>query len=124
MILLSVTTTITGIIVLTTGSILFTISIMFTKTTRLTLAFRIIQFISVRHPLIFYGLPGIALLALSGYFAYNALDYFSSYRYVTVLLTNRLFLTVGTTIIGIILLTTGSLLYSIAAILRGRLRSD
>jgi glycosyltransferase involved in cell wall biosynthesis len=124
MILLSVTTTITGIILLTTGSILFTISIMFTKRTRLTLAFRIIQFISLRHPLIFYGLPGIALLALSGYFAYNALDYFSSYRYVTVLLTNRLFLTIGTTIIGIILLTTGSLLYSIAAILRGRIRSE
>jgi glycosyltransferase involved in cell wall biosynthesis len=124
MILLSVTTTITGIILLTTGSILFTISIMFTKRTRLTLAFRIIQFISLRHPLIFYGVPGIALLVLSGYFAYNALDYFSSYRYVTVLLTNRLFLTVGTTIIGIILLTTGSLLYSIAAILRGRIISE
>ena len=63
MILLSVTTTITGIILLTTGTILFTISIMFTKRTRLTLAFRVIQFISLRHPLIFYGLPGIALLA-------------------------------------------------------------
>jgi glycosyltransferase involved in cell wall biosynthesis len=124
MILLSVTTTITGIILLTTGTILFTISIMFTKRTGLTLAFRVIQFISLRHPLIFYGLPGIALLALSGYFAYNALDYFSSYRYVTVLLTNRLFLTLGTTIIGITLLTTGSLLYSIAAILRGRIRSE
>jgi len=124
MILLSITATIIGIILLTTGSILFTIAVMLTKGTKLTLTFRVIQFISLRHPLIFYGLPGIALLAVSGYFAYNALDYFSSFRYVTVVLTNRLFVTVGTAIIGIILLSTGSMLYSIAAILKGKIRTD
>jgi glycosyltransferase involved in cell wall biosynthesis len=124
MILLSITATIIGIILLTTGSILFTISIMLRKGTKLTLAFRIIQFISLRHPLIFYGLPGIAFLAVSGYFAYNALDYFSSYRYVTILLTNRLFITIGAAIIGIVLLTTGSMLYSIGAMLKGKIRTD
>ena len=123
MILLSITATIIGIILLTTGNILFTISVM-TKQSKFTLAFRIIQFISLKHPLLFYGLPGIALLAVSGYFAYNALDYFSSNRYVTVLLTNRLFLTLGTAIIGIILLTTGSMLYSIVAMLKGKIRLD
>jgi glycosyltransferase involved in cell wall biosynthesis len=124
MILLSITATIIGIILLTTGSILFTISIMLRKGTKLTLAFRIIQFVSLRHPLIFYGLPGIAFLAVSGYFAYNSLDYFSSYRYITILLTNRLFVTIGTAIIGIVLLTTGSMLYSIAAMLKGKIRTD
>jgi hypothetical protein len=69
-------------------------------------------------------LPGIALLAVSGYFAYNALDYFSSYRYITILLTNRLFITIGTAIIGIVLLTTGSMLYSIGAMLKGKIRTD
>ena len=123
MILLSITATIIGIILLTTGNVLFTISVM-TKQSKFTLAFRIIQFISLKHPLLFYGLPGIALLAVSGYFAYNALDYFSSYRYVTVLLTNRLFLTLGAAIIGIILLTTGSMLYSIVAMLKGKIRLD
>jgi glycosyltransferase involved in cell wall biosynthesis len=123
MILLSITATIIGIILLTTGNILFTISVM-TKQSKFTLAFRIIQFISLKHPLLFYGLPGIALLTVSGYFAYNALDYFSSYRYVTVLLTNRLFLTLGAAIIGIILLTTGSMLYSIVAMLKGKIRLD
>jgi glycosyltransferase involved in cell wall biosynthesis len=124
MILLSVTTTIIGIILLTTGSILFTIAVMFTKKTKSTVTFRVVQFVSLRHPLIFYGLPGIALLALSGYFAYLALDYFSSYRYVTVLLTNRIFIIVGTAIIGIILLTTGSMLFSISAILKGRIKTE
>jgi hypothetical protein len=63
-------------------------------------------------------------MIVSGYFAYNALEYFASYRYVTVLLTNRLFVTVGAAIIGIVLLTTGSLFYSIAAMLKGKIRSD
>jgi len=124
MILLSITATIIGIILLTTGSILFTISLMLSKGNKVTLAARTIEFISLRHPLIFYGLPGIAFLAVSGYLAYNALEYFASYRYVTVLLTNRLFVTVGTAIIGIVLLTTGSLFYSIAAMLKGRLRRE
>ena len=123
MILLSITATIIGIILLTTGNILFTISVM-TKQSKFTLAFRVIQFISLKHPLLFYGLPGVILLGVSGYFAYNALDYFSSYRYVTVLLTNRLFITLGTAIIGIILLTTGSMLYSIVAMLKGKIKLD
>ena len=124
MILISITATIIGIILLTTGGILFAISVMLTRGTKSTLAFRIVRFTSLRHPLLFYGLSGIALLVVSGYFAYTSLDYFSSYRYVTVVLTNRLFATVGTAIIGIILLSTGSLLFSIAAILKGQIRSE
>jgi glycosyltransferase involved in cell wall biosynthesis len=124
MILLSITATIIGIILITTGSILLCISVMLNKRNKPNLAFRLIEFTSLRHPLLFFGLPGIAFLAISGYFAYNALDYFSSYRYVTVLLTNRLFITIGSAIIGIVLLSTGSMLYSIAAMLKGKIRTD
>jgi len=121
MILLSITATITGIILITTGSILFTIAVMLSKGTKLSHSFNIIQFICLRHPLLFFGLPGIVLLVISGFFAYNALDYFSSWRYVTAELTNKLFVTVATAIIGIVLLSTGSMLYSIAAILKGKI---
>jgi glycosyltransferase involved in cell wall biosynthesis len=124
MILLSITAAISGIILITTGGILFAISVMLTRGSKSTLAFRIVRFTSLQHPLIFYGFSGIALLAISGYFAYISLDYFSSYRYVTVVLTNRLFATVGTAIVGIILLSTGSLLFSITAILKGQIRSE
>ena len=121
MILLSITATITGIILITTGSILFTIAVMLSKGTKLSNSFNIIQFICLRHPLLFFGFPGIVLLVVSGFFAYNALDYFSSWRYVTTELTNKLFVTVATAIIGIVLLSTGSMLYSIAAILKGKI---
>jgi glycosyltransferase involved in cell wall biosynthesis len=123
LLLLSITASIIGIILLTTGSILFTISVMLTKG-KSNMTFSVIHFISLRHPLIFYGLPGIVFLIVSGYFAYNSLDYFSSYRYVTTLLTNKLFVTVSAAIIGIILLANGSISYSISAILKGKLRTD
>jgi hypothetical protein len=124
MILLSITTTIIGIVLLTTGSILFTIAAMLTNGAKHNVLFSVLQFISLRHPLIFYGLPGIASLLVSGIFAFDALDYFSSWRYVTSELTNMLFVMVGTAIIGIVLLTTGSMLFSITAMLKGRIRSD
>jgi glycosyltransferase involved in cell wall biosynthesis len=123
MILLSITATIIGIILITTGSILFTIAVMLSKGTKLSKSFSILQFICLRHPILFFGLPGIILLAVSGFFAYNALDYFSSWRYVTAALTNKLFVTIGTAIIGIVLLSTGTLLYSIAAMLKGKITS-
>jgi glycosyltransferase involved in cell wall biosynthesis len=124
LILLSITTAIIGIVLLTTGSILFTIAAMLTNRAERSVLFSLLQFISLRHPLIFYGLPGIASLIVSGIFAFNALDYFSSWRYVTSQLTNMLFVMVGTAIIGIVLLTAGSMLFSITAMLKGRIRLD
>ena len=124
MILLSITAAIIGIILLITSSILFTISAMLTKGSKSNFIFRAIEFISLRHPLLFYGLTGTVFLIVSAYFAYNALDYFSSNRYVTVLLTNRLFVTIATAIIGIILLATGSMLFSISAMLKGKIRTE
>jgi hypothetical protein len=124
MILLSVSTAIIGIVLLTTGSILFTIAAMLKEGTKFSVLSTIIQFISLRHPMIFYGLPGIVLLVLSGIFTYSALDFFSSSRYVTTQLTNMLFLMTGTAIIGIVLLTTGSILYTISAMLKGRISPD
>jgi len=124
MILLSVTTSIIGIVLLTTGSILFTIAAMLKERTKFSVLSSIIQFISLRHPMIFYGLPGTVLLVFSGIIAYTALDFFASSRYVTIQLTNMLFVMTSTAIIGIVLLTTGSILFTIAAMLKGKIRSD
>jgi glycosyltransferase involved in cell wall biosynthesis len=124
MILLSTTTAIIGIVLLTTGIILFSIAGMFIERTKVSVLFTILQFISLRHPMIFYGLPGIALLVVSGIFAYAALDNFSSSRYVTIQLTNMLFVMAGTATIGIVLLATGSILFTVAAMLKGRVSVD
>lgn len=122
MILLSVTTSIIGVLLLTTGSILFNIAVMLTDRTKHTVLIDIIQFISLKHPMSFYGFSGMVLLIISGIFAYNALEFFSSSRYVTAELTNMLFIMTGTAIMGIVLLTTGSILFTIGAMLKGRIK--
>lgn len=80
----------------------------------------IIKFASLKHPFKFYGLPSIALLAISGYFMITALDLFSSTRYVS---TNMIIISIGTAVIGIVLLVTGVILNTFTALLRERIRS-
>lgn len=78
----------------------------------------IIQFVSLRHPLLFYGLVGIILLAVGIGFMSNALDIFSHTRYVS---TPTILISMGFVIVGIVLLATGAIIYTMKALIRGKL---
>jgi glycosyltransferase involved in cell wall biosynthesis len=80
----------------------------------------IFRFLSLRHPLAFYGTPGISFLVIAGLFMSNALDLFSHTRYVS---TNMILISVGTAVIGVVLIVTGVILSTISALLRDRIRS-
>lgn len=77
----------------------------------------IVRFISLRHPLAFYGLPGVALLVIASGFMANALNLFSTTRYVS---TNMILISVGAAVVGSMLLVTAIILYSLTALLRGK----
>jgi glycosyltransferase involved in cell wall biosynthesis len=79
----------------------------------------IVRFASLRHPFTFYGLPGFAFLIVAGYFMTSALDVFSATRFVS---TNLIILSIGTAMIGLILLVTGVILNTLAALLREKIR--
>lgn len=81
--------------------------------------YSVFQFISLRHPLAFYGLPGIALLIVAAFYMSNAMELFSTTRYIS---TNMILVSVGTAVVGVVLLATGSILYTITALLKGRIR--
>jgi glycosyltransferase involved in cell wall biosynthesis len=81
--------------------------------------YSLVQFISLRHPLAFYGLPGIILLIVATIFTSKALELFSATRYVS---TNLILVSVGTAVVGVVLLATGAILYTITALLKGRIR--
>ena len=83
--------------------------------------YNLVQFISLRHPLAFYGLPGIALLIVSAVFISNTLDLFERTRYVS---TNMILISVGAAVVGVVLLATGAILYTMIALLKGRIRDD
>jgi glycosyltransferase involved in cell wall biosynthesis len=81
--------------------------------------YSVIQFISLRHPLAFYGLPGIALLIIAILFLNTALRVYaisrpSSLEYIVVF--------VGFGVVGVVLLATGAILYTITALLKGRIK--
>ena len=83
------------------------------------LVFALLQFISLRHPLASYGLPGIVLLIVAAVFTNTALDLLSKNGYVS---ANLIMVAVGSGVVGAILLVTSTILYTLTALLRGRIK--
>jgi glycosyltransferase involved in cell wall biosynthesis len=82
--------------------------------------YSVLQYISLRHPLAFYGLPGIVLLGVAALFLRNALHLFSTSGYVS---TNMILISIGIAVVGVILLATAAIVYTLIALLRGNVKN-
>ena len=80
--------------------------------------YSVLQFIIVKHPLLFYGLPGLVLIIVSAIFINQALELFSATRYVS---TPLILLAVGSATIGIIMLITSTLIYAMKTMMSGKI---
>jgi glycosyltransferase involved in cell wall biosynthesis len=78
----------------------------------------VIKFLSFKHPLLFYGIPGLIFLICSAFFMYTSLDLFSSTRYVS---TNMIIISIGSAMLGILLLATSAIVYTIISLFKGQL---
>lgn len=83
--------------------------------------YSVLQFVSLRHPLAFYGLPGIALLGVAALYLRNALHLFSTTGYVS---TNMILISVGIAVVGVVLLATAAIVYTLIALLKGRVKAE
>jgi glycosyltransferase involved in cell wall biosynthesis len=81
--------------------------------------YSVFQYFSLRHPMAFYGLPGIALLGVAAFFLKNALHLFSETGYVS---TNMILIAVGIAVVGVVLLATGAILYTLIAFFKGKVK--
>jgi glycosyltransferase involved in cell wall biosynthesis len=79
----------------------------------------IILFLSIRHPLLFYGAPGMIILAISAGFFAQALAIFAETRFIS---TNLVLVALGAAFIGIVLLITCTVLITVNALLRKKIR--
>jgi glycosyltransferase involved in cell wall biosynthesis len=120
MILIALGSAIMGIVLLATGTILYSIAALLRG--RKGTFFPVIQFISLRNPLALYGLPGIALLIIAVVLAIQVFETYNTSRNYTVIITVPILISLGSAIIGIVLLATGTILYTIAALLKGRIK--
>ena len=74
-----------------------------------------IKFTSIEHPLKFYGIPSIIFLIIGSAFTYSAVQY---YVEIGRLNTNLTVIGAGTILIGLVLLISAILLYSLVSIVR------
>lgn len=74
-----------------------------------------LKFISIEHPLKFYGIPGIAFLIIGLFFTVWTLHLFSETREIV---TNISLLAIGTIIFGTMLMMTSIILYSVVNLIR------
>ena len=74
-----------------------------------------IKFTSIEHPLKFYGIPSIIFLIIGGVFTYSAIQFYAE---VGRLSTNLTLIAAGTVLIGVVLIITAVLLYSLVSVVR------
>jgi len=73
------------------------------------------KYISIEHPLKFYGIPGIILLTVGLFFIVWTIQGFAETRQI---ITNVSLIGIGSTILGVVLCTTSIMLYSIVSVVR------
>ncbi len=74
-----------------------------------------LKFLSMRRPLLFYGLPGFLALCISAIFWVITLKIFTLTRGIQ---TNIALIAISTTIVGLILMTTAIILWTLVSLIR------
>jgi glycosyltransferase involved in cell wall biosynthesis len=75
----------------------------------------IMKYISIRHPLVFYGLPGLVALAIGLSLGWHAFDIYRLYRQFP---TNLGMAALGISLVGILLLAIAIILFTLITVLR------
>ena len=74
-----------------------------------------LKFLSIKHPLIFYGIPGLFFMILGLSFTVWTLTNFAESRLIA---TNLALISVGSIVLGVLLLLTGIILFSLISVIR------
>ncbi len=77
--------------------------------------FSTIKYISIEHPIKFYGIPGFICLIIGFFFTYLAIQHYTEFGKLS---TNLTILSAGTILVGIMLAITAVLLYSLVSVVR------
>jgi len=81
--------------------------------------FGIVKYVSIRHPLLFYGVFSIILLFVSFVFGFMTLDYYQRWGRVV---TNLALVSVAAGILGFLALFTGVILFTVITVVRENTR--
>jgi len=77
-----------------------------------------VKYLSIRRPLLFYGVPGMFFLAIAAFFWFWTLDIFVQTRSIV---TNITLIAVVSTLAGLMFMSTAVLLWVIVSVVREKL---
>ena len=77
--------------------------------------FSTIKYISIEHPIRFYGIPAFICLVVGFFFTYLAIQHYTTFGKLS---TNLTILSAGTVLVGVVLAITAILLYSLVSVVR------
>ena len=80
--------------------------------------FSLVKLMSIRHPLVFFGVPGFALVSFGLYYLFRAETLFSAQQVITPLTLTYGLLAFSITLFGLLALFTGIILFTIATLVR------
>ena len=83
----------------------------------LDVTFSLAKFVSIRHPLLFYGGFALLLLANSLIFGFMTLDYYQRFGHVV---TNLALVSIASGLLGFLALFTGLILFTLITVIRER----
>lgn len=78
----------------------------------------VVKLTSIRHPLVFYGVPGLALVLAGLYYLYRTITLFSEQQFVTTLTLTYGLIAFSVTMLGLLALFTGVILFTISTVVR------
>lgn len=79
-----------------------------------------IKLASIRHPLIFYGMPGFVFIVAGVYFAYHALFLFTQQQVITNITMTYELIGFALALFGLLTFFTGIILFTISTVVRRR----
>ncbi|MDV3243540.1 MAG: glycosyltransferase family 2 protein [Nitrososphaerales archaeon] len=77
-----------------------------------------VKLTSIRHPLIFYGLPGLALIVAGLFYAYHAIVLFSTQQAITNITMTYELIGFALTLVGLLAFFTGIMLFTMSTLVR------
>jgi hypothetical protein len=77
----------------------------------------VFKFVSIRHPLVFYGVPGLIALGIGLFLGLQAFEIYSRYKAFP---TNLGIVAVGASLMGIMLLSVAIMLFTLVTAIRER----
>lgn len=84
----------------------------------LDVIFSLVKLVSIRHPLLFYGIPGLGLLVVGIFYFYKTIALFSHTQIITTLMLTYGFLAFALAFFGLLALFTGVILFTISTVVR------